>query len=363
MNSVESSGTLAPNDPRFPTAGPGHVESWFLRANSPDHRQAIWLKATVLVPASADARAKPCARVWAVYFDSQESERAVTAEHNTVPLSEAKFTIDSQASAVVTPGASWVTSAQSPLSIQIGDCGFALSKDGSAAGSTASLGWDLRFCAPDSELAAPLSLLPYDRLITMGFPRSKPLTPYPLLRFEGEISHRGRMIDLTGWSGMQGHNWGREHAWEYVWGQSLFTDGSGAVHAMVEAFTARVRLGGRLLPAMSSMVVRRGDETFRFDGLFDFWRQDAETKDLAWALRLKGSGGQAQLIMRARPEEVACLGYEEPDGSTAYCLNSKLSHVELRVNPRNGDSFTCVSEHGGALELLSRNADNRFDVI
>ncbi|MEI8084451.1 MAG: hypothetical protein WCI74_21635, partial [Actinomycetes bacterium] len=196
-----------------------------------------------------------------------------------------------------------------------------------------------------------------------GFPRSKPLTPYPYLQFTGEITHGDRTVDLTGWYGMQGHNWGKEHAFEYVWGQSLFVDGSGEPHAMVEAFTARVKVGGQLLPAMSSMVVRRGDETLRFDGLFDFWRQKTETRDLAWALRLSGSGGQAQIIMRARPEEVACLGYEEPDHSIAYCMNSKLAHVELRVNPRNGDAFTCVSEHGGALELLSRNADSRFDVI
>ncbi|MEI8084067.1 MAG: hypothetical protein WCI74_19690, partial [Actinomycetes bacterium] len=170
MSDVDSATTPSPNDPRFPVVGAGHVESWFLRANSPDNRQAIWLKATVLAPKSDQPDSEPSARVWAVLFDCDGS--GVTAEHTTIPLSDAVFDYQPGVGEVTPPSASHVTSALSPVSITIADCEFLFSGNGSAVGSTETLNWNIGFTSADSSLAAPLSLLPYDRLITMGFPRS-----------------------------------------------------------------------------------------------------------------------------------------------------------------------------------------------
>ena len=78
---------------------------------------------------------------------------------------------------------------------------------------------------------------------------------------------------------------------------------------------------------------------------------------------MRGADGEARLIMRADPEEMACLGYRNPDGALSYCLNSKLAHTVLRVNPANDDGFECVSPHGGALEFLSPTADPRLPEV
>ena len=67
---------------------------------------------------------------------------------------------------------------------------------------------------------------------------------------------------------------------------------------------------------------------------------------------MRGSDGEAALVMCGQPDRMVCLGYDQPDGQRAFCLNSKTAQVTLRVNPTDGPAFECTSSHGGALEFL-----------
>ena len=68
-------------------------------------------------------------------------------------------------------------------------------------------------------------------------------------------------------------------------------------------------------------------------------------------------------VFRAATRPFACLGYESPDHSLAYCFNSKLAEVLLEVQPRAEAPFAYRSAHGGALELLRREHDARLTVV
>jgi hypothetical protein len=341
-----------PNDLRYASADTaGHVESYFLRANHPTERRAIWLKATILAPHRRPTAAT--ADVWCIVFDEQGATPRTWAARATVPLSRATFS-----------GA-----VGADLDVRLADATFRFGPAGAATGALdhAADGpcrWDLRWQPTPGPLAAPLSIFPYDAMVDGPFPKSKLLTPYPALTFDGTIDVFGATLDVRGWHGMQGHNWGKEHAFEYAWGQCLFPDASGAPHCMVEGFTSRIRLAGRPTPRLSALIVRRGHRRYRFNRVFDFWRQDAEIEDLAWSLRLSGPDGDAHLQMVAEAERMVCLGYKNPDGRMSFCLNSKLARVNLRVNPVNEEAFECASEHGGALEFLVNAPDPRFpDVV
>ena len=61
---MSSEPELAPNVLRY-AGRPGHVESYFLRANDPDRPRAIWLKVTVFAPLHGEAQVES----WLVYFD------------------------------------------------------------------------------------------------------------------------------------------------------------------------------------------------------------------------------------------------------------------------------------------------------
>ena len=334
-----------------PESGAGHVESYFLRANHPDEPRAVWLKATVLAPkgTSQGTAGEATSRVWAILFDGTTD--TVWAGQQTVPLAEAHFE----------------AGGDGRVDIEAAGCSFTLGPNGTAAGSlttdAGSGAWDLRWEAAPAPFGAPLTLLPHRVMLDAPFPKSKTLTPFPVLRFSGELRLGKQTVEVRDWVGMQGHNWGREHAWQYAWGQCVFPDAQGEPHCVVEGFTARIKLAGWVTPPLSMLLVRRGGRTYRFNRLIDLPRHTAEVGDVSWSVRLRGPDGEAQLVMEARPEWTVCLGYANPDGRQSYCFNSKLAQTTLRVNPFNEDAFECTSPHGGALELLTSTPDPRFPVV
>ena len=48
-------------------------------------------------------------------------------------------------------------------------------------------------------------------------PRTKLLSPHPGALFDGTFEIGGERIEIAGWPGMVGHNWGAEHAERWVW--------------------------------------------------------------------------------------------------------------------------------------------------
>jgi len=319
-----------------------HVESYFLRANDPSSARAIWLKATILAHLEGEA----VAETWLIAFDG-ENDR-LFADKLTHPLAHASFFGDSLGAR-----------------ISVGDWLLELSERGQARGTMPSgdVRFDLSFSPGKGAVAAPLSIFPSRALREGPFPRSKLLTPFPWLIFGGAIEVFGERWDVTGWNGMQGHNWGREHAFEYAWGQCFFPAAGGAPEAMVEGFTGRIKLAGRPTPQLSAMVVRRGTRTYTFATVFDYWRQEAHVSSDRWTLSLSSADGHARLRMDVADRPLACLGYANPDRSLAYCFNTKLADVHLEVRPRGGDAFICVSPHGGALEFLRRTPDPGRPVV
>lgn len=315
---------------------PGHIESWFLRANDPSRPRAFWLKQTILAPLTGPAVAES----WFIWFDGERNR--TVAQRVTQPFTDATFgDVD-----VVTRA----------MTVHLGEAGHAR---GAVEAPEGRVRFDVSFRPEASPCARPLSMLPWKLLRTGPFPKSKLLTPFPFLRFSGSLELPGETVNVDGWQGMQGHNWGKEHTFEYAWGQCLFP----ADDAMLEGFTARVRVAGRTTPRLSALVVQKGARTFRFNRIFDAWRQQATVDNDRWTLAVRGDDGEATLSMDASKQPMVCLGYDNPDGEHSYCFNSKLAAVEVTVRPSDGASFTLKSAHGGALEFLRRQPDPRFSRV
>jgi len=328
------------NHPRFRDGSQkGIHESYFLKANHPTEPRAVWLKATVLVPVDG----APVAEVWCLTFDGDDTWGA----RRTVPLAEAVFSGE-------------------PLEIAFGDCRFVLGSDGGEAAGVlrnarGTRRWNLKWNRVRGALGRPLCILPSRRLLGGPIPKTKPVTPSPVLRFDGEMSWDGQKVPVKDWLGMQGHNWGRGHQFQHVWAQAIFRDHNGEPHCVVEGATTILLLGGRVrTPPLSTLVVRRGEQTFSFLRSFQVWQQEAHIGDLSWSVRLRSPDGEALLALKAVPERTQCLGYQNPDGVLSYCLNSKVARAVLRVNPVNQEGFECSSEHGGALEFVGLDPDPRF---
>ncbi|MGX1811629.1 hypothetical protein ACWIGI_38405 [Nocardia sp. NPDC055321] len=320
------------NAPRL-RPGTDHVESWFVRANDPRSPRALWIKATILTGRDGTA----LAQAWCSMFDGKRTR----AWCRDIALPAACFEQNALGQEI----------AVGPLAMSLhgrgGDSRGALSDENS------TVRWDLAFTR-SAVAGAPLSMLPSDRLLDAKLPRNKLVTPFPVATMSGFVEWDGERWDLDGWHGMQGHNWGAEHSPEYAWGHCVFTEtGSAEPFAVMEGASGRTRIGGRVSPLLSMLVVRRGEREFRFDRVVDLWRQRPELDFPHWTLRMRGRDGSAEVRMSADPAQMVCLAYRNPARATSYCLNSKTAAVSVHVAPVNANAFTLRSEHGGALEFLA----------
>ncbi len=324
---------------------PGHVESYYWRANDPTAPRAFWLKATILAPLDGPAVAES----WLVWFDGVHNR--TFAAKQIWPLSSSKF------------------SAKGDGEIQVGDWRLALGNPGSAEGSITSpqgkARMKLTWTRDPTPRGAPLSLYPWRFLESAPLPRMKFTTPWPSLRFEGELEVGDERVSVAGWTGMQGHQWGKAYStyFDYGWGVCLFPAVGAEPEAMVEAGTGRVAVAGRPSPQFSVLAVRRGSREYRFAVLLNQRRQEAHLGTDQMTLRMSGPAGEVRLRLDARGRPMVCLGYTNPDGRLSYYFNSKVADTLLEVHPRGEAPFTCRSPSGGALEFMRRQPDPRFEVV
>lgn len=322
---------LAPRVAATPHPG---VESWFWRANDATLGVAWWWKATVLRP----TRGAPVAQAWAVCF----GPHGVVAGRLTVPLVEARFAHQ-----------------DGQLSVRIGPCAFVGDARGGrlsghlAAADGTPLAWDVRY-ASSPGFDQPFTPLPSGWMLRRGFPRAKLVTGTPVAAFEGRASAPGS-APIAG-LGMVGHNWGAEHTWRYAWGQCPFVEGSAPVGWM-EAFTAQIAAGPLRSPPLSSLVVAHQDRMYRFDQVLRPWRQRAQASPRAWSLDVRGPEGRASVRFTARAAEQVVLPYENPDGTVAWCTNSKRADVAVDVHPTIDPPFSLRAQGAAAFEHLSRSPD------
>jgi hypothetical protein len=197
-------------------------------------------------------------------------------------------------------------------------------------------------------------------MYTGAFPRSKSLTPAPDTRVYGRFRAFGEVWDIDGWHGAQGHNWGQSHAHAYAWAHAnSFVDERGEPLPGVwfEALSGRVRLGARwVTPLLSVAGLCLGDRLFRFDGVRALLSRRVAVDARSYRLELSQASARLSATLRAETEQFAGLRYEDPDGSSLACLNSKLARAELcfTFQGRTQRMFT----QQAALEVGTRDSDH-----
>ena len=335
--------TIADSDNavRLLSSAKGHVESHFIKANSPDGRRALWLKHTLLVP--TDLPEQAVGEVWAVTFERKGSstETLKLGAKRSFPLRDVSFQAEPFR---------W----QAPCAIL-----HAGKAEGElAASGSPQLKWSLRFaCA-----APPFRPFPSERMYTGRFPRSKSLTPYPDARFGGELSVNGDAWDLSDFVGCQGHNWGTSHAHAYAWvhGNAWRADGEPAA-VWFEALTGKVRAGPWITPWLTAATVSINGTLHRFDGPRAMIGGQVTVDDRSLSLELRQGGDRLQARFWAETQSLAGLRYEDPDHSVLACLNSKLASGEVALTTK-GRTWSFKSDQV-ALELGTRNPDHGVTML
>lgn len=316
----------------------GHVESFFLKANDPGSDRAFWLKFTIYAPVGGEGAV---GEVWAILFDRQAGHRAGKL---TLPVSELAL-------------GPW------GVGLDIGPCVF---RPGESRGVLTGvegeeIRWDLRW---DGD-RAPLRPFPYDWMYTAPFPKSKSLTPTSDTAYEGTITAGGWRFEVKGWPGMQGHNWGKNHAERYAWAHcNVFEDPEGRpVEAMFEGFSARIKLGPVTTPFLTACVLRHGGETWAFNRPVEWLRASTEVAYTSWDFAVRR--GELRLLgsLWTPADQMVGLTYRNPTGDHTHCLNSKIASADLRLLRGEETILRLRSARKAALEVTVREPDHPVKMV
>lgn len=211
------------------------------------------------------------------------------------------------------------------------------------AGEAGDARWDIRVRG----LAEAFEHLPARWMYRSPLPKTKPVSVYPLAEMAGTCSIGARHLELNGWRGMVGHNWGSEHAHRWIWIHVAGFDGR--PDAWLDIVLARLKIGGLVTPWIPNGALGLDGERHRLGG---FLRRARVREQVDRAeLSVGGHGVSVSLAVRApAPEAVVVWQYGDPSGSTHHVANCSIASLKLTV-ARGGGTTELAAAHSCAYEL------------
>jgi len=318
---------------RFPrvAAKAGHYESFYVKACRPGGGQGIWIRHTVHKRPGAE----PNASIWFVFFDREADGPRATKV--TVPAAE-----------LAVPEGGW---------IRVGGAEIGPGRaEGAVATDAVMASWSFAF-SPEAE---PCKYLPADWLYEAPLPKTKFVAPVPLAHFDGRLEIDGERVDVSGWPGMIGHNWGTEHAERWVWLEGTgFAD---SPHTYFDAGAARVKLGSRVSPWIPSGMLMLDGEAHRLGGLGSIRSASIEAEPGVCTFVLPGKGVHVRGRVSAPRKDFVGWVYADPKGPEHNTINCSVADLELTVERPGLPPRQLTLSGGGAYEFGMRETDHGIPI-
>jgi hypothetical protein len=303
--------------PAFPGSGRrGHYESYYLRAVDPGAPRAVWIRHTVLRrPGGA-----PAGSLWCTVWDAAAGPPV--AVKSTPALATAGKWLET-AGARFGPG----------------------SVSGSATAGPQNASWELTV----TDAAPPLRHLPHELLYDAPLPRTKLESPAPAAHVSGSVEANGRRLELDGWPGMIGHNWGSQHADRWLWLHGLGFEGEPG--AWLDLAVGRIRIGPLTSPWIANGALHAGGCRRLLGGVRARAAVDARPGAASVLL------GDARIRVSAPLEQTIAWVYADPPGGEHHAANCSIATLEVEFGGR-----TLRTAHGGVYELGMREHDHGLRV-
>jgi hypothetical protein len=345
----------------------GMYESFYLRAVAPQEPLGVWIRHTVQKPAGRAPRGS----LWCTVFDAARGApfmHKLTSDRLTVPPSgwievgeprdEREGGSASDERGEREGGLASVQrdkrEGDTTSNVDRGEREGGAMGPGRAHGRCGAAEWSLRFGSQEHELRH----LPREWLYRTRLPRTKLTSPAPAASFDGSLRLAGgREIELQGWRGMVGHNWGAEHAERWIWLHGIGFDG--APEAWLDVALGRLKIAGRLTPWVANGALSIGGQRTRIGGLGARGLRVEESAG-GCTLRLPGEHG---LVVEARASVPAGTAagwhYGDPDGGAGHdVVNCSIAALELNVTSPGAPGRALRSAHGAVYELGMRERDH-----
>jgi hypothetical protein len=322
----------------FPNASrrAGMYESFYLRAVSPEEPRGVWIRYTAHKRPGAPARGS----LWCTVFDADRGR----------PFQQKLTSEDLNA-----PADGWISIGEATLGAE--EARGARGTCGEARGTCGEASWSLRFASAEPELRH----LPRPWMYRAPLPRTKLTSPAPAAVFEGTVELPDRTLNLEGWRGMVGHNWGAEHAERWIWLHGI--DFAEDPDAWLDVAIGRIRIGPWLTPWVANGALSLGGKRIPLGGLGARGLLVAETSRRC-RLSLPGPEGLTLDAHIDTPTEaIAGWSYADPDGSLHEVSNCSVAALTLTVRePGAAPARTLSTTHGAAYELGMREHDHGIPI-
>lgn len=327
----------------LPAARDGLYESFYFRGTSSDGRHAFWLKHNLL---------------------RRHGERGVTLENALILFDRQNGRVEAlydkedmspQAVAGFLRSGHWEQAAANFASGSF----FEISCEGLRGRLHTAQGqasWTLALTRSDEVLYH----FPHDRLYHLPWPKKKVITRDCFLRFRGRLSCAG--LDIEGeFLGMNGHNWGTEHAYEYAYADcNLFREEPGAYF---DGFSVKLALARGLVktPFLSMASLKLDGRWHHFNALSQIWKQRVTAlDDYRWRFALHNDTHRLEVSIDGRNPRIepwVALHYDHPAGARSVVKNTKFASGRLRlfVHDSTEPVRELTSEHFELETLLPGN--------
>ena len=310
----------------------GHYESFYLKLNQPGGGRAAWIRHTVH---KRPGEAPTCA-LWFVLFDAAAAgPRATKRQFGADELDASPGTYIRVADATLTDGRA----------------------TGRVATDVLEARWDLSF----SDTHEPFHHLPRGFLYRAPVPKTKFLSPYPDAVFNGQLEVGGDRIEVDGWRGMIGHNWGAEHAERWVWVQGSGFEG----HSPEDYFdmaVGRIKVAGRTTPWVGNAMLMLDGEPHRLGGFGHVPSTEVSEEPTGARFELKGRGVKVAGSVRAPAKDFVAWIYADPVGPEHNTLNCSISDLDLDVELDGGPAERLSVKGAAAYEFGTRDTDHGIPV-
>lgn len=187
-------------------------------------------------------------------------------------------------------------------------------------------------------------------------PRTKLLSPYPAAIFDGVIHAGERSIELAGWIGMIGHNWGTQHAERWIWLHG--TRFAEQPDAWFDGALGRIKLGSLTTPWIANGVLSLDGERHVLGGLARLRATKVRENPTGVSFTLPGKDITVRGEVEGEASNFIGWIYADPDGSQHNTVNCSIADMTLTLaTPGRSDRVLRVAS-GAAYELGMRETDH-----
>jgi hypothetical protein len=304
----------------------GHYESFYLKVADPLAPRGAWIRYTILKRPGR----LPRPSLWCTLWTGTEPPRA----HKTTLGPDE---LSSGPDELVRIGASRLTPTR-------------------AVGSIDGASWELDFGSG----GAMFPYLPRGWMYRTRVPRTKPVSLEPYSAFHGQVTVGAQTIEIDGWPGMVGHNWGSEHAEEWIWLHGAHFEEAPA--SWFDATIGRIRLGALIVPWIANGGLWLGGRLYRVGGPAAIRSTSVDAQPTCCRFTIPGRGITIGGEVSAPEASTVAWRYSDPAGGEHHVSNCSVASLTLTVRARDREARPLRLTAGAAYEHGAREAPSGIPI-